>query len=170
MQLTTVNHREPATGRRFSVPWPASVLDRTADFGSARRGSIPRRATAQQHVLEVCRIARDSAMVEDQVRPLARTLSRRWSQTARQPAATRSKWVRLPPASLTIQLPVQTTCRKCEASELFLRWMVLITAQLPVGTTSTPCQGVPNGTMSRQPLRWAFDNLENTAQLPAGST
>ena len=24
-------------------------------------------------------------------------------------------------------------------SEPFLRWMVLITAQLPVGTTSTPC-------------------------------
>ena len=51
-----------------------SVLDRTADFGSARRGSIPRRAAEQQYVLGVCRIARDSAKVEDQVRSLARTL------------------------------------------------------------------------------------------------
>ena len=44
-------------------------------------------------------LARDPAKVEDQVRFLAGALSRRWSQTARQPAATRSKWVRLPPAS-----------------------------------------------------------------------
>ena len=35
--------------------------------------------------------------------------TRRWSQTARQSAANRSKWVRLPPASLTNQLPVRTT-------------------------------------------------------------
>ncbi len=110
---------------------PASVLDRTADFDSARRGSIPRRAAAKEVVLGVCRIARDSAKVEDQVRFLARTLSRRWSQAARQPAAgtdrrlVQSKWVRLPPASLTVQLPVQTTSRKCKTSEPFLRWMVL---------------------------------------------
>jgi hypothetical protein len=35
-------------------------------------------------------------------RPFGRAINRRWSQTARQPAATRSKWVRLPPASLKI--------------------------------------------------------------------
>ena len=36
---------------------PASVLDSTADFGSARRGSIPRRAASQDsNVLGVCRI------------------------------------------------------------------------------------------------------------------
>ena len=44
-----------------------------------------------------------SEEIVDQVQFLARTLlPRRWSQTARQPAATRSKRVRLPPASLTI--------------------------------------------------------------------
>ena len=35
---------------------PVSVLDRTADFDSARRGPIPRRAAEQQYVLGVCRI------------------------------------------------------------------------------------------------------------------
>ena len=80
--------------------------DSTADFESARRGSIPRRgaggvesperrvqswkrqfATGRPaldsglsapaiHVLGVCRIARDSAKVEDQVRFLARTLDK----------------------------------------------------------------------------------------------
>ena len=54
--------------------WPASVPDRTADFDSARRGSIPRQAAELQHVLGVCRIARDLAKVTDQVRFLARTL------------------------------------------------------------------------------------------------
>ena len=53
---------------------PASVLDRTADFDSARRGSIPRRATEQQHVPGVCRIAREPAKLVDQVRFLAGTL------------------------------------------------------------------------------------------------
>ena len=49
-------------------------MDGTADFDSARRGSIPRWGTAKQYVLGVCRITRDSAKVEDQVRSLARTL------------------------------------------------------------------------------------------------
>jgi hypothetical protein len=41
-----------------------------------------------EHVLGVCRTAHDFAEVVDQVRFLARTLTlRRWSQTARQPAA-----------------------------------------------------------------------------------
>ena len=47
-------------------------------------------------------IARDPAKVVDQVQFLAGTWimrKRRWSQTARRPAATRLKWVRLPPAS-----------------------------------------------------------------------
>ena len=42
------------------------------------------------------------------LRPQASGLRRRWSQTARQPAATRSKWVRLPPASLTWKLKKAT--------------------------------------------------------------
>jgi len=50
------------------------VLDRTADFDSARRGSIPRRAAEQQHVPGVCRIAREPAKLVDQVRFLAGTL------------------------------------------------------------------------------------------------
>ena len=54
---------------------PASVPDRTADFDSARRGSIPRRATEIPHVLGVCRIAREPAKLVDQVRFLAGTLN-----------------------------------------------------------------------------------------------
>ena len=54
---------------------PASVPDRTADFDSARRGSIPRRATEMKHVLGVCRIAREPAKLVDQVRFLAGTLN-----------------------------------------------------------------------------------------------
>jgi hypothetical protein len=88
---------------------PASVLDSTADFESARRGSIPRRAAELQHVLGVCRIARDSAKVEDQVRFLARilkslTLEPDGTATGcghRRAALVRSKWVRFPPASFT---------------------------------------------------------------------
>ncbi len=88
---------------------PASVMDGTADFGSARWGSIPQRATERQQVLGVCRTAHDFAEIVDQVRFLAWTLTlRRWSQTARQPAATRSKWVRLPPASLGSKVPTSS--------------------------------------------------------------
>ena len=104
---------------------PCKCDGRTVVFGTTRRGSTPWRGTAKQHVLGVCRIAREPAKLVDQVRFLAGTLSRRWSQTARQPAATRSKWVRLPPASLTVQLPVQTTSSWKEAlcpNHSFVGW------------------------------------------------
>ena len=66
---------------------PASVPDRTADYESARRGSIPRRGA--ENVLGVCRIC---------TRPCEGRRTRfdswrghwmtwRWSQTARRPAA-----------------------------------------------------------------------------------
>ena len=60
-----------------------------------------------KHVLGVLRIARDPAKVEDQVRLLARTLT----TAALEPDGTATackavmKWVRLPPAPLTAQLP-----------------------------------------------------------------
>jgi hypothetical protein len=50
---------------------PASVLDSTAVFETARRGSIPRRGT---FILGVWRIAHDPAKVGDQVRLLTRIL------------------------------------------------------------------------------------------------
>lgn len=79
------------------------VRSRQTGFESRAGDSQPRNSACLQprtnSVLGVCRIARDSAKVEVQVRLLARTLIGRGSQTARCPAATREKWVRLPPAS-----------------------------------------------------------------------
>ena len=53
------------------------------------------------------RIARDPAKVEDQVRLLARTLNDLALEPDGKAAACKAalKWVRLPPASLTVQLP-----------------------------------------------------------------
>src|SRR5713226_7214427 len=76
---------------------PAGVTDGTAVFETARRGSIPRRgALGPRGVADGTRPCegRGSGSTPDED-------TRRWSQTARQPAATRSKWVRFPPASLT---------------------------------------------------------------------
>ena len=68
---------------------PAGVPDRTADYESARRGSIPRRGT-EERFSECAGSARDRAKVVDQVQFLARTLTAwRWSQTAWQPPAKR---------------------------------------------------------------------------------
>ncbi len=53
--------------------WPASVSDRTTVFGTARRGSTPRRAAMSS---ECAGFAHDPAKVEVQVRFLARTLRR----------------------------------------------------------------------------------------------
>ena len=53
---------------------PASVLDRTADFDSARRSFDSSVGYSKHHVLGVCRNARDFAEIVDQVRFLARTL------------------------------------------------------------------------------------------------
>ena len=60
-----------STPGRDTQKSPASVLDSTAVFETARRGSIPRRGI---NVLGVWRIAYDPAKVGDQVRLLTRML------------------------------------------------------------------------------------------------
>ena len=91
-----------ATG--FESLHPCSRRDvaegRGACLVSGHAGSSPAVGLTQAPS-ECDGFARDPAKVVDQVRLLARTSpSRRRSQTARRPAATRFKWVRLPPASL----------------------------------------------------------------------
>jgi hypothetical protein len=78
------------------------------------------------HVLGVCRTARDFAEVVDQVQFLARTLTlRRWSQTARQPAATRFQVGSTP-----------TGVSRSESRLLaILRWVFWIQRRLPVRST-----------------------------------
>ena len=77
-----------------------------------------------------------------------------------------SKWVRLPPASLDCSTAGSDfICTRGKWSEPNLRRVVLKAAQLNVGTTSTPCNGVPKGTMSRQ----TFVGLFKTHwRLPVG--
>ena len=72
-----------ATGFR-----PASVMDGTAIFGTARRSFNSSAGCLKMMSSECAGLHAKSAEVVDQVQFLARTLlPRRWSQTARQPAA-----------------------------------------------------------------------------------
>jgi len=57
----------------------------------------------------------------------------------RRAALVRFKWVRLPGSVSDYPTAGSGYILLGKKSEPFLRWMVLIRAQLPVGTTSPPC-------------------------------
>jgi hypothetical protein len=90
---------------------PRECVGRTAVFEAAGPGPIPGRGT----VIRACpRGVTDAHSTLRRSRTgfnswRGQSTHRRWSQTARPPAATRSKWVRLPPASFCLAPKLEMT-------------------------------------------------------------